>query len=150
MPPEDGLLEAWWPFMRSLDLVQGPLEVVAEAVSAEFQRFAGSSKVVGKWKEFDDLGAVFSSTPYLSLGTGAGLAPATRLLAMATLPNQLAVAFRGVLSFWTAGELSDQLLSQSTHVAAIMVLLGFTEGDDYAGLLALLEAALGPDGSARN
>ena len=66
MPPEDGLLEAWWPFVRSLDLVHGPLEVVAEAVSAEFQRFAGGSKVVGGWKEFDDLGAVFSSTPYLS------------------------------------------------------------------------------------
>ena len=66
MPSEDALLEAWWPVTRSLDLVQGPLEVVADAVSAEFQKFAGNSKVVGKWKNFDDLGAVFSSTPYLS------------------------------------------------------------------------------------
>ncbi len=47
-----------------------------------------------------------------ALGAAAGLAPATRSLAMAVLPDQLAVAFRGVLSFWTAGELSDHLLSQ--------------------------------------
>ena len=38
-----------------------------------------------------------------ALGDGVGLVAATRPLAMTVLPNQLAVEFRGALSFWTAG-----------------------------------------------
>jgi hypothetical protein len=45
-----------------------------------------------------------------ALGTGIGLAASTRSLALNVLPDQLAVGFRGVLSFWTAGELADRLL----------------------------------------
>jgi AcrR family transcriptional regulator len=73
-----------------------------------------------------------------ALGTGEGLAVATQSLALATLPGQLAVAFRGVLSFWTAGELTDQLLSQSVRAAAATVLFGFVRRDDRAQLSALL------------
>ena len=75
-----------------------------------------------------------------ALGTGEALAPGTRSLALASLPDQLAIAFRGVLSFWTAGELTDRLLSRRACVAAATVLLGFVARDERALLLALLEA----------
>ncbi len=85
-----------------------------------------------------------------ALGAADGLAPATRSLAMAALPDQLAVAFRGVLSFWTAGELSDQLLSKRARAAVAAVLLGFIGRDGRTELLALLEAASGPKGRNPN
>ncbi len=75
-----------------------------------------------------------------ALGAADGLASATRSMAMAVLPDQLAVAFRGVLSFWTAGELSDHLLSQRARTAAAAVLLGFIGRDGRTELLVLLEA----------
>jgi AcrR family transcriptional regulator len=74
-----------------------------------------------------------------ALAAGAGLNPAMRALALAVLPDQLAFAFRGVLSFWTAGELSDHLLSERARAAAAMILLGFVSREDRANLLALLE-----------
>ena len=76
-----------------------------------------------------------------ALGAGAGLAPATRPLAIAVLPDQLAVAFRGILSFWTAGEVSDRTLGLRACAAAAAVLLGFAAGDDRVALLELLAAA---------
>lgn len=73
-----------------------------------------------------------------ALGAGEGLAASTLALALAVLPDQLAVAFRGVLSFWTAGELGDQLLARRARVAAATVLLGFVGRDDRACLRRLL------------
>ncbi len=73
-----------------------------------------------------------------ALGAGDGLAVATRTLALAVLPDQLAFAFRGVLSFWTAGELSDLQLSQHTRAAAATVLLGFAGREERQELLAQL------------
>lgn len=78
-----------------------------------------------------------------ALGAGAGLVVATRSLAIAALPDQLAIAFRGVLSFWTAGELSDEMLGVRARAAAAAVLLGFIGRDGRAALLALLEDAPG-------
>ena len=74
-----------------------------------------------------------------ALGAGEGLAPTTRTLALTVLPDQLAFAFRGVLSFWTAGELSDQMLGLCARAAAATILLGFIGHDRRAELLALLE-----------
>ncbi len=74
-----------------------------------------------------------------ALGGGNGLAKPTRTLALATLPDQLAVAFRGVLSFWTAGELSDEMLARRGRAAAAAVLLGFAGRNDRAELFAHLE-----------
>jgi AcrR family transcriptional regulator len=74
-----------------------------------------------------------------ALGAGNGLAKPTRALALATLPDQLAVAFRGVLSFWTAGELSDEMLARRGRAAAAAVLLGFAGRNDRAELFAHLE-----------
>jgi AcrR family transcriptional regulator len=73
-----------------------------------------------------------------ALGEGIGLATSTRSQAIAVLPHQLAVAFRGVLSFWTAGEISDRSLRQHARAAAAVVLLGFVGREGRTELLALL------------
>lgn len=66
----------------------------------------------------------------LALGAGEGLAVARRSQALRELPRQLAFAFRGVLSFWTGGELPDDALASSAQEVACALLLGFTE-DQY-------------------
>ena len=40
------------------------------------------------------------------------------------LPQRLAFAFRGVLSFWTAGELPDEALRPAAHAMARALLPG--------------------------
>jgi AcrR family transcriptional regulator len=83
-----------------------------------------------------------------ALGEGDGLAPRTRALAWNTLPDQLALTFRGVLSFWTAGEIVDQDLGLRAKAAAAALLLGFVEGNAREPLEAMLsEAAARPGGS---
>jgi AcrR family transcriptional regulator len=74
-----------------------------------------------------------------ALADGKGLLPATRPLALALLPGQLAIAFRGVLSFWTAGEIPDRLMKQRARAAAAAVLLGFVSREDRIHLIGLLE-----------
>ncbi|MET0967743.1 MAG: helix-turn-helix domain-containing protein [Tardiphaga sp.] len=76
-----------------------------------------------------------------ALGGGEGLADATRALALAVLPGQLTVAFRGVLSFWTAGEIPDPALHPCARAAAAAVLLGFAGRGDRAELAAILDGA---------
>jgi AcrR family transcriptional regulator len=63
----------------------------------------------------------------LALGAGDGLIAARREHALRSLPGQLAFAFRGVLSFWTAGELPDEALAPRARGLASTLLLGFTE-----------------------
>lgn len=63
----------------------------------------------------------------LALGAGDGLIPARREQALRCLPEQFAFAFRGVLSFWTAGELPDEALAKSARETANSLLLGFVE-----------------------
>jgi AcrR family transcriptional regulator len=72
-----------------------------------------------------------------ALGTGIGLAAGTRALALAVLPDQLAVTFRGVLSFWTSGEINDHLLAPRARAGAAAMMLGFA---DRAGRASLLQA----------
>ncbi len=62
----------------------------------------------------------------LALGAGEGLIAARREQALRCLPGQLAFAFRGVLSFWTAGELLDEALATEAREVASTLLLGFT------------------------
>ena len=62
----------------------------------------------------------------LALGAGEGLSEARRSEAIRHLPQQLAIAFRGVLSFWTAGELSDDVLTAQAREIASALLLGYT------------------------
>ncbi|TPL46320.1 TetR/AcrR family transcriptional regulator [Mesorhizobium sp. B2-4-4] len=63
----------------------------------------------------------------LALGAGEGLIAAGRQEALRSLPEQLAFAFRGVLSFWTAGELPDEALASKAREIAKTLLLGFAE-----------------------
>lgn len=63
----------------------------------------------------------------MALGDGEGLDPTRREQALNHLPRQLAFAFRGVLSFWTAGELPDEALASSARAIARTLLLGFIE-----------------------
>lgn len=61
----------------------------------------------------------------LALGAGEGLVGADSERALRCLPEQLAFAFRGVLSFWTAGELRDEELASHAREMAKTLLLGF-------------------------
>lgn len=64
----------------------------------------------------------------LALGAGDGLGVAGQDQALAALSRHLAFGFRGVLSFWTAGELpEEELEAQACAVAA--ALLGGDAGD---------------------
>jgi AcrR family transcriptional regulator len=62
----------------------------------------------------------------LALGTGEGIIADRRADALRRLPGQLAFGFRGVLSFWTAGELPDEILAASAREIAVTLMLGFT------------------------
>ncbi len=63
----------------------------------------------------------------LALGAGDGLVADRREQALRCLPGHLALAFRGVLSFWTAGEIRDEALSPMAREVADALLLGFTD-----------------------
>lgn len=63
----------------------------------------------------------------LALGTGEGLTATGRERALRELPRQLAFGFRGVLSFWTSGELADEVLASSARQVASTLLLGFMD-----------------------
>jgi AcrR family transcriptional regulator len=62
-----------------------------------------------------------------ALGDGEGLTPARRPEALTCLPGLLAFGFRGVLSFWTAGERSDETFAISAREMASALLLPFAE-----------------------
>jgi AcrR family transcriptional regulator len=63
----------------------------------------------------------------LALGAGEGLVATRQDQALSTLPAQLAFGFRGVLSFWTAGELSNEALALNARDVASALMLGFAE-----------------------
>lgn len=63
----------------------------------------------------------------LALGGGDGLDPAQREEALRSLPRQLAFGFRGVLSFWTSGELGNNELVADAQQVARTLLRGFTD-----------------------
>lgn len=87
-------------------------------------------------------GALARSTALwtLALDTGAGLAATRRAQALRCLPGQLALAFRGALSFWTAGEMPDDALGPNAHAVAGSLLHGFVAP------LAARGAEIGPTG----
>jgi len=61
MPPTDGALRKWWPSTQSLDLVEGPVRAVADAVHAECSRFLMGERIDAGWHQFQDLGTAFRS-----------------------------------------------------------------------------------------
>jgi AcrR family transcriptional regulator len=60
-----------------------------------------------------------------AVGEGDGLRVELRERACRTLPQQLAFGFRGVLSFWTAGEVSDAALTQCALDIAETLMRGY-------------------------
>jgi len=61
-----------------------------------------------------------------ALGDGAGLPSLRRDEACRILPAQLALAFRGALSFWTAGELADEELGPAARQIADTLLRSYS------------------------
>ena len=84
----------------------------------------------------------------MALGDGEGIEPSMVELARAVLPDQLAMAFRGVLSFWSAGEIGDTELSPRSRQIAGALMLGFVGEDAKTklthGLLAAVPTAWDP------
>jgi AcrR family transcriptional regulator len=60
-----------------------------------------------------------------AVGEGEGIRVELRERALGTLPQQLAFGFRGVLSFWTAGEISDGALTRCALDIAETLLLRY-------------------------
>lgn len=72
-----------------------------------------------------------------AFGDGDGLDPALCSQAVALVPEQLAIAFRGCLSFWIADEITDAQLPGRARATALTVLLGFVHPDRRVHLLSL-------------
>lgn len=69
-----------------------------------------------------------------ALGDGNGLSSTTRATALKILPRQLAFGFRGLLSFWTAGELNDADLPAAAKRMAATLMFGFATPDRRGAL----------------
>jgi hypothetical protein len=77
MPPKDRAIRRWWPSTQSLDLVEAPVQQVAEALQPEITRFAAGEPIAGGWHQFENLDAAFGAasdfdslpTFYLALPT---------------------------------------------------------------------------------
>ena len=81
----------------------------------------------------------------LALGHAAGITPDLRPFALTRLPEQLAYLFRGCLSFWIAGELTDDALDDAFAAGVATLMLGLVEP---ARRPALLEHLARPAGQA--
>lgn len=93
----------------------------------------------------EGIGRVWASSQALwaqALGDGRGFAPGGRALALEVLPGQLALSFRGALSFWTAGEIADEQLAGQAEMAAAALLLGFVANEGRGPLRHQLIGAL--------
>jgi AcrR family transcriptional regulator len=73
-----------------------------------------------------------------ALGNFQGIDPNQLRSASAHLAEMLALMFRGCLSFWAAGEISDGALGKTTRRAAATVLLGFASRARRPPLVTLL------------
>jgi AcrR family transcriptional regulator len=58
------------------------------------------------------------------------------------IAQQLAYTFRGCVSFWIAGELSDERFEHTVQRCALVVLLGFSTGKQKADTIARLQTIL--------
>ena len=59
--PISEAVQQWWPLPRSLDLVLGPIKVVASAVLAEVTRFVMGEQLASAWMPFSSFDQVFGS-----------------------------------------------------------------------------------------
>ena len=77
----------------------------------------------------------------MAVAEGEGFEPGLLDLVLNVLPDLLAIAFRGVLSFWSAGEITDETLPLRARATAAATMFGFAKQDMRAELVALLHAA---------
>ncbi|MGF7147179.1 AcrR family transcriptional regulator [Sphingomonas zeicaulis] len=74
----------------------------------------------------------------------AALGDAAAGLEVPMLPELLAIAFRGALSFWTAGEIDEAELLRMAQAAAAGLLLGFVCEADRTALITLVARESAP------
>ena len=79
----------------------------------------------------------------LALGDAAGIAADLRDFAQTQLPEQIAYLFRGCLSFWIAGELTDGALRGAFAAGVATLMLGLVEPGRRPALLQRLAAGPG-------
>lgn len=84
-----------------------------------------------------------------AIAGGDGLEPGLVEIARQALPDQLALAFRGALSFWTAGEIASPALASRARAAAAALLLGFVAEGRREALLTLLAENRGETSAER-
>lgn len=123
----------------ALDRVLGAVEIAA---SVMLGKPAVNRAVIGTLGAASgEPGQVYARSRALwtqAIGTGCGFDPGLADLARTMLPDQLAVTFRGVLSFWTAGEIGDAELASRARAAAAALLLGFLRPERRDAALACL------------
>jgi hypothetical protein len=59
--PISKAVQRWWPLPDSLDLVRGPVKVVASAVLTEVTRFVAGGQLSSTWVPFSSLDQLFGS-----------------------------------------------------------------------------------------
>ncbi|MBB4200800.1 AcrR family transcriptional regulator [Rhodoblastus sphagnicola] len=72
----------------------------------------------------------------LALGDLSTLSSDAPIALRAVLPQQLAFTFRGCVSFWIAGELTDEAMVTAFQTGALAILLGFVNPTRRAALMA--------------
>jgi AcrR family transcriptional regulator len=130
----------------SVDSVQRVLDVVAIAAAVMTETPRVNRAVMAAIgapgsQQGSEPGAVRERSRALwaeALGDAACLSPAHRVLGRLVLPDQLAIAFRGVLSFWTAGEIQDPDLRPCALASAAALLFGFVDAPRQALLAELM------------
>jgi AcrR family transcriptional regulator len=129
----------------SIDASQRVLEVVTIATSVMIEKPQVNRAVIGAigspGRESGDIRERSRALWADALGDAAGLASTSRDFGRAFLPEQLAIAFRGTLSFWTAGEIRDEDLRPQAIAAAATVLFGFVEDAKRKKLADLMHSA---------
>ena len=75
----------------------------------------------------------------MALGDCAGIADGYTAYCNQVLPDQLAFAFRGIMTFWAAGELPSDDLEEAVVYAVAVQLHGFVEPDLVKSLIDLLK-----------
>lgn len=113
------------------DAIDRVLQVVAIAAETMTEKSSVNRAVMGAigapgamgGETFERSRALWSA----ALGDGEGLRPDVQALGRSVIPEQLAIAFRGALSFWTAGEFRDDDLRPQALAIAALLLLGFAD-----------------------
>jgi AcrR family transcriptional regulator len=133
--------------LTSDDAVERVLQVVAIAVAVMLEAPAINRSVMGAigspGTEPGDVQARSRALWSVALADGYGLSKQQRAFGLAVLPDQLAISFRGLLSFWTAGEIADADLGRRAIAGASAQMFGLVDAERQDRLADLMETGLG-------